>query len=424
MVFTFIRSKPVKNARKTGSMTIKGKVPSNINKAKGVKSIEFINPKLEEFPPAKILKHKDTLERLVISTNLPIKYNVSIMNELKKLKTLVIWGTPGSGLKPLPNLPDLETLYVVGTSIYSARSDLSNFSVYKKLKRLSLVSIVIGTLRMTSFPDSITTLKDLEHLDLYSNYLSRIPPEIKNLTKLKYLNLSENSLNPKDFPKPVCELHNLEELKTFLINNIPPDIIKMKKLRELTVEIEKGKRINIHQNILNMSGLKIYVKENTGVVSTDNRLNLKFNRPIGPMSVNDFYERYGKKERVFKFKMNKNTSFIGSNILNSSMKNISPNKRYFILPPNTPNSNSFLVKRVINKNALNKCEGKCPFTRVRFTNNNLRHLNKNVILNYFKNRLKNSKNVNRDVQNFKKNKPSNITNEEINKIVNNLKIDK
>ena len=138
------------------------------------------------------------------------------------------------------------------------------------------------------------------------------------------------------------------------------------------------------------------------------------------MSVNDFYERYGKKEKVYKFKMNKNTSFIGSNILNSSMKNMSPNKRYFIVPPTT-RSNLFLVKRVINKNALNKCEGKCPFTRVRFTSNNIRHLNKNVILNYFKNRLNNSTNINRDVENFKKNKPSNITNKEINDIVKNIK---
>lgn len=419
MVFGF-RSKPVKNAKKTGNMRITGKVPSNINKAKGVKSIEFINPKLEEFPPAKILKHKDTLERLVIDTNIPIKYNSSRLNELKQLKTLIIWGTPGSGLQPLPNLPDLETLDIFKTPIYSARPDLSNFSVYKKLKRLSLVSIIIGTLRMTSFPDSITTLTNLEHLNLRSNYLTRIPPEIKKLTKLKYLYLSENSIVPKEFPKPVCELHNLEVLTTFLINNIPSDIIKMKKLYELRVEIESDKRINIHPNILKMSGLKIYVKETTGSHITNNLIHLKFKKTIGPMSVNDFYERYGKKERVFKFKMNKNTSFIGSNILNSSMKNISPNKRYFILPHNTPNSNSFLVKRVINKNALNKCEGKCPFTRVRFTSNNIRHLNKNVILNYFKNRLKNSKNVNRDVQNFKKNKPSNITNEEINKIVNNL----
>ena len=417
----FRKSEPVKNAIKTGKMLITDKVPSNIHKAKGVKSIEFIGTKLVEFPPAKMLKHKDTLERLTISTSYPIEFDSSKMNEFKKLKTFVLWAR-GSELNPLPNLPELEKLEVVGTSIYTARPDLSNFSVYKKLKKLSLVSIDLDPIRMCYFPTSVTTLKDLEYLDLNSNSVTKIPPEIKKLTNLKYLNLSGNSYKPTEFPTPVCELHNLEELKTFLINSIPSDIIKMKKLRALTVEIEKDKPINIHSNILKMSGLKIHVKEKIGVVraranSGDLRLNFRW---IDPMSVNDFYERYGKKEKVYKFKMNKNTSFVGSNILNSSMKNMSPNKRYFIVPPNT-RSNLFLVKRVINKNALNKCEGKCPFTRVRFTSNNIRHLNKNVILNYFKNRLNNSTNINRDVENFKKNKPSNITNKEINDIVKNIK---
>lgn len=410
MVFGF-RSKSVKNAKKTGIMNLHGKVPSNINKARGVKEIIFRFTEMKEFPPAKILKHKNTLERLSLRSLDPIVYNSSTMNELKKLKRLMVW-SPGLELKPLPNLPELEYLDIRATPIFTARPDLSNFSVYKKLKHLSIVSIP----NMYYFPPSLTTLSHLEHLNLHKNDITKIPPEIKNMTSLKYLYLSENSYVPKAFPTSVCELHNLEVLHMFLIHNIPSDIIKMKKLRELTVEIEEGKPIKIHSNILKMSGLEIYVKE-----TTSRRGNFK--NIIAPMSVDKFYERYAKKEekeKVYKFKMNKNTSFIGSNILNSSMKNIPPNKRYFIVPPNTP-SNSFLVKKVVNKNALNKCEGKCPFTRVRFTNNNMKHLNKNVILNYFKNRLKNSKNVNRDIENFKKNKPRNITNKEINDIVNKLK---
>jgi len=125
-----------------------------------------------------------------------------------------------------------------------------------------------------------------------------------------------------------------------------------------------------------------------------------------------------------------NTQFINNSIMSVNLKNIKPNNRYFILNPQKTNNK---IKYVYDKNALKKLNemarknGKnttCPFTFTKFNINNknqIINLQKNKILEHYKKRLVKSHNFRRDVESLKRNKPNNITNNDINKIVKKIK---
>ncbi|KAG3192381.1 hypothetical protein PC128_g10539 [Phytophthora cactorum] len=56
-----------------------------------------------------------------------------------------------------------------------------------------LVNLTVSNCLMTSYPDDLQTMKELENLDLSSNYFGYFPKDLK-LPKLQTLNLSTNSL--------------------------------------------------------------------------------------------------------------------------------------------------------------------------------------------------------------------------------------
>ncbi|KAI9984456.1 hypothetical protein PInf_005804 [Phytophthora infestans] len=56
-----------------------------------------------------------------------------------------------------------------------------------------LVNLTISNCLMTSYPDDLHTMKELENLDLSSNFFGFFPADLK-LPKLKTLNLSANSI--------------------------------------------------------------------------------------------------------------------------------------------------------------------------------------------------------------------------------------
>lgn len=49
---------------------------------------------------------------------------------------------------------------------------------------------------LTDLPDNFGELKNLKHLDLYSNQISRLPLSLGDLKNLKWLDLKENPLTP------------------------------------------------------------------------------------------------------------------------------------------------------------------------------------------------------------------------------------
>jgi Leucine-rich repeat (LRR) protein len=73
---------------------------------------------------------------------------------------------------------------------------------------VNLKSLDLGYGDITSIPDSITQLKELERLNLFGNKLSKLPKELPK--NLKILILRSNQF--KEIPESIEELKSLEVL--------------------------------------------------------------------------------------------------------------------------------------------------------------------------------------------------------------------
>jgi|GEM_PF-3184300 len=100
-----------------------------------------------------------------------------------------------------------------------------------KLQNLTFLSLEENEL--TTFPANLP--KSLKVLNLSSNNLSSIPPEIGNLSNLENLYLSSNQLNG-EIPVELGNLDNLVHLSlrnNNLTGNIPPELAHLNNLRHL-----------------------------------------------------------------------------------------------------------------------------------------------------------------------------------------------
>lgn len=96
---------------------------------------------------------------------------------------------------------------------------------------------------LKAIPIDISKLRNLEILELRVNSIQRVPIEIKALTKLKTLDLTDNP--GLEEIENVVELHNLEELILYgcYLTKLPAAIGRLKKLRLLALtgnNIEAG----------------------------------------------------------------------------------------------------------------------------------------------------------------------------------------
>eukprot|EP00058_Branchiostoma_floridae_P003871 XP_002589359.1 hypothetical protein BRAFLDRAFT_77808 [Branchiostoma floridae] len=88
---------------------------------------------------------------------------------------------------------------------------------------------------LTSIPEAIGRLQKLYRLDAYSNMLTRLPQAIGSLQKLTHLYIYDNQLT--EMPSGVCSLPNLEVLSVGnnKLSTFPPGVEKLQKLRELYI---------------------------------------------------------------------------------------------------------------------------------------------------------------------------------------------
>jgi Leucine-rich repeat (LRR) protein len=174
-----------------------------------------------------ILRHRDELTmfdaeaRLSDSNNLAIWCFIQPPAELSDLEcrqrvTFFQHRNPEdlTDLRPLAELVNLEVLYVKNNSQYcEAVVDISALSNLKRLRIL--------TLHQFSKLESLAQLgPDIEHIDLLRGYLLKDISSLKNLTKLKSLNLA-GCLDIRDITAlaAITELRSLE-LHTSKVSDI------------------------------------------------------------------------------------------------------------------------------------------------------------------------------------------------------------
>ena len=127
----------------------------------------------------------------------------------------------------------------------------------------SYASLDLSGKGLTTLPDEIKNLKNLQYLDLSDNEFESLPEELKQCKKLRYLNLRNSGIT--EIPKWIAEFDAMEHLDLSGIDigfsrllkfkrirfpenlrvlklrycqllRIPPDVFKLKKLEHLNIE--------------------------------------------------------------------------------------------------------------------------------------------------------------------------------------------
>lgn len=123
------------------------------------------------------------------------------------------------------------------------------------------VSLSLGWLGLTSIPEIVFKLLDLEELLLIGNKLDEIPEEILKLSKLRKLYLSNNNLTV--FPEVLGKMKQLKflDLGGNKITSIPDIICDLKELEHF--ELNRSELVTIPEVIFDLTWLKrLYLDEN------------------------------------------------------------------------------------------------------------------------------------------------------------------
>ncbi|NCN07924.1 leucine-rich repeat domain-containing protein [Candidatus Falkowbacteria bacterium] len=129
----------------------------------------------------------------------------------------------------------LTSLVLSGCNIIGIQYDQSNVSTQQN-QEVTANKLDISNKALTRLPDYIIRLDNLEELNISNNKLTgSLPAEIKNLSKLKILDLSNNLMT--GIPAEIGQLPNLEILN--LANNqltgLPYELGNLKNLKTLNL---------------------------------------------------------------------------------------------------------------------------------------------------------------------------------------------
>lgn len=164
----------------------------------------------------------------------------------------------GLGLKKLPDLSvcrDLQFLWLVGNRL--------NGSINQEIGARRIKKLDISANELSDIPHWVTSLEDLEYLNLRSNQIQNVaanncfslfelrvlnlsynqidylPNSVANLRKLERLDLSNNLL--RDIPSTICDLTELKvlQLNSNSISRLPDCIGKLTKLSQIEINSNK-----------------------------------------------------------------------------------------------------------------------------------------------------------------------------------------
>ncbi|KAI7853829.1 hypothetical protein BDC45DRAFT_510227 [Circinella umbellata] len=151
----------------------------------------------------------------------------SVLYNLNQLEVLIL---SQNRLECIPtdmsnNLPHLKTLRVAANRI--KRID-TNVGLWTKMQHLQLGSVFGGNL-LTSIPDQIADMRQLEELDLSHNQLRNLPINM-HIPTLLHLNVSDNQLST--IPKSIAACSKLRTLNVSKnhLATLPADLVQLTQL--------------------------------------------------------------------------------------------------------------------------------------------------------------------------------------------------
>jgi hypothetical protein len=135
----------------------------------------------------------------------------------------------------------------------------SYITMYNNINNIALLSLSYNRRKLTKIiPEIFKVFTDLIILELTNNQLTELPPEIGNLTKLKYLDLYNNNL--KELPKEIGELKNLENLslkENYFFKKLPIEIGQLENLKKLDISWTILEKLPEIGNLKNLEELQI-----------------------------------------------------------------------------------------------------------------------------------------------------------------------
>ena len=347
------------------------------------------------------------------------------------------------------NMPGLKVLDLTGNQIESIPEKIG---ALKNLRELALDS---NTLR--SLPSSIGSLAKLEHLSLYNNELTTLPSSMGNLKNLRTLLLTNNKLTSipalpnnlstldvrinklTSLPESISKHRTLEYL--FLNENkltsLPESISDVKSIKTLGLANNRLSRLPesigdlTNLDILNLTGNPL-----TSVPMSMDKLSKKLQIQYGgrfyklPKFLGEFKPKVVRTNTV---RINNETNIFNNSVMPARLSNVAPNKRAFVNNKSNVTENGKL-RRIYNINGLlgafGHMKGKKTVTLHggNFTANKITLLtnvpftvNKSAYLRNIRDRLVNTSTNNMlgAINNIKKQLPTNVNKNDVNKMAKN-----
>lgn len=153
---------------------------------RNLRTVSIVNRGIVEVPPQ--IANLRNLESLNLERN-KIATLPPEVTELKKLKELYL---PANKINQLPfSFGGLQSLRILALSF-------NQFEDFPAISMPKLIVLDLSNNRLSSIPESIGALRNLEFLYLQNNRIETLPESLFKMTKLKRLNLKGNSLRPED----------------------------------------------------------------------------------------------------------------------------------------------------------------------------------------------------------------------------------
>ena len=165
------------------------------------------------------------LEYLKLYIDLPSQPDFSGMSNIKQL--IICDFNLSSFPMSIFNLTTLEHLDLSSCCINKLPTGFENLS--------ELTKLILTRNKIDSVDQSIGKLDKLTHLDLSNNQLQKLPPTLSALTQLEFLNVSNNRLN--ELPKKIGNLTNLIEcnFSNNELTRLPRSMCNLRYLQHLDV---------------------------------------------------------------------------------------------------------------------------------------------------------------------------------------------
>lgn len=177
------------------------KLPNSINKLSNLVNLNLTGTNILHLPLN--FEELRNLRVLHLSDLKPFTLNLKLMPKLDTLTLSKYYKNCLQGLES----SNLKLLYFEGNEITSFPNEL--------LKLHNLQKLAINFTSIKKIPNNIYKLKSLKVLELRSNNLTYIPPTIRNLKYLECLDIGANAFTT--LPKEISQIKNLNKL--IVLNN-------------------------------------------------------------------------------------------------------------------------------------------------------------------------------------------------------------